>query len=77
MKSISPDIKNFINENKNLISEGNWSDLFEESRYQLDKYRRQDLSLILKDADIIIPIQEVFPKKKNFTHYIEDDMLDR
>ena len=74
-KDIHYHIVEFINRHKVLISKGDWSKLFEESRYELTKYEKQDLALLLKDADIIIPIQDVFPKEKNFTHFIEDDML--
>jgi hypothetical protein len=39
-KDIHYHIVEFINRHKDLISEGSWSDLFEESRYELTKYER-------------------------------------
>ena len=72
--NISQQIKNFINKNKDLIQQSDWVELFEEALYELTKWERADLALILKDSGIAILIEDVFNKEYGYTNYIEDDM---
>lgn len=75
MITISQQVKNFIKNKQQLIQEGDWSSLFEEAKYRLSKYERNDLAFLLRNSGIHILIEDVFPKKKGYTNYVEDDML--
>ena len=75
MVAISQQLKNFIKNNQQYISDGNWIDLFDAANYDLSKYDRCDLSLMLKDSGIPISIEDVFSKELGYTNYAEDDML--
>ena len=73
MSKISENLKNFINKHKELISQGNWYELFEEGIYELSKWERADLALMLKDSGIHIFIEDVFNPDYNYTDYIEEE----
>lgn len=73
--TISQQLKNFIKNNQQYINDGNWIGLFDEANYELGKYDRCDLSLMLKDSGIPISIEDVFSKELGYTDYVEDDML--